>query len=100
MKSFLFIMKRKRLASITPEILDRHIRHLQNLRAVGQLVLCGPFKDSEGAMQIIRAADRMAAIDIFERDPFIVERYYVEYDAFEFQEADESNNWLAEIEKI
>ncbi|MNN93352.1 YciI-like protein [compost metagenome] len=54
------------------EIIRAHVKHLQELERSGQLVMCGPFSDSPGGMVIIRADSREEAVQIAERDPYIL----------------------------
>lgn len=53
-------------------IIRDHVRHLQELERTGQLVLCGPFSDYPGGMVIVRAASREEAVQIAERDPYVL----------------------------
>jgi uncharacterized protein YciI len=54
------------------EIIRGHVQHLQELERGGQLVMCGPFHDAPGGMVIIRAGSREEAINIAERDPYVI----------------------------
>lgn len=62
-------------------------------------MICGPFTNDVGAIQILRANTRGEAIALFERDPFIRDKYYSAYDVYELHEANEANHWLMSIEQ-
>ncbi len=94
MKTFVFFLKNKRRGTATIEMLVGHVEHLKKLNAEGSLVICGPFADNDGAIQIIRADEKSEAIAVFLRDPFIAEKYYKAYDVYELFEANNSNDWL------
>ncbi len=59
----------------TEEIVRAHIAHLKRLDENEQLILCGPFKEYEGGMIVIKASSLDEATLIAEADPFIKEGY-------------------------
>jgi uncharacterized protein YciI len=67
---------------------------LKSLKKTGNLVICGPFLESDEAIQVILANTKEEAMLLFEKDPFIIYKYYKKYIMHELLEANESNNWL------
>ncbi|MEE8340946.1 MAG: YciI family protein [Candidatus Neomarinimicrobiota bacterium] len=57
------------------ELIKRHIEHLKKLEKNDQLVLCGPFKDYNGGIIIIKAETFAEANNIAESDPYITEKF-------------------------
>ncbi len=96
MKKFIIILKDKQNGTLTSELLKQHVSHLRNLTALNKLYLCGPFKDDNGALQIIMANKIEDAEELVNKDPFIREKYYNSYSIYELIEANEDNNWLCE----
>jgi len=94
MKTFVFLLKKKWKNDLNEKLLLEHVEYLKNLKKTANLIICGPFFDNDGAMQIILANTREEAILLFEQDPFIRYKYYEEYVIHELLEANESNNWL------
>jgi uncharacterized protein YciI len=91
---YVAILRNKRSGTLTASLLEAHVAHLRKLTLEGSLFLCGPFKDNDGAMQIIHAASYEAAKAMLERDPFLLNGYYQRYELFELIEANAENNWL------
>lgn len=91
---FLAILSGKRRERLTDALLLAHVRHLRTQAALGHLVLCGPFIDDDGAMQVLDAVDAAAAQRLIEADPFVREGYYGRYVLHAFVEANEGNDWL------
>ncbi|MDO3409724.1 YciI family protein [Saccharibacillus sp. CPCC 101409] len=54
------------------ELIRAHVNHLRSLDQEGKLVLCGPFTDYAGGMVIIRASSKEEAVQIAERDPYVL----------------------------
>jgi len=91
---FVIILKDKQKGSLTNELLEQHITHLRKLLKQGKLVICGPFKNDDAAIQILVAENEVEAHTLIKSDPFIKYKYYKSYDIFELIEANENNNWL------
>ena len=58
------------------------------------MLLCGPFRDNDGAFQLISAESYETAKAILESDPFIMNGYYQRYVLYDLIEANPGNNWL------
>lgn len=96
MKKFVLILKDKQKGTLTNKLLQGHVDHLKKYSSNGNIFLAGPFKDNDGAIQIIEAESRMVAESIVQKDPFVSEKYYQTYVLNELIEANEGNNWLME----
>lgn len=94
MKKFVVIYREKLVGSLTDELLELHVNYLKRLHKSGNLQLCGPLSNNNGAVLILVTNSRNEAIELIESDPFIVEGYYKEFTLEEFIEANEANNWL------
>lgn len=94
MARFVAILAGKQPGLLTEALLLAHVRHLRTQAALGHLVLCGPFTDGDGAVQVLDAADRAAARTRGEADPFVRAGYYGRYVLHEFLDANEANDWL------
>ena len=94
MAIFVAILSEKQRETLSDDLLRRHIDHLRQLSRDGQLVLCGPFEDNEGAMQVLATSSRKEADDLLRADPFVAERYYLSYVLRELIAANEHNDWL------
>ncbi len=79
---------------LTDALLEAHVAHLKQLTGRGELVLCGPFRDGGGALQILDAPSLDAARQMVMADPFIARGYYASFELQELIEANEGNNWL------
>jgi uncharacterized protein YciI len=55
---YVAILRNKRSGTLTAALLEAHGAHLRKLTLEGRLLLCGPFRDNDGALQIIRAASQ------------------------------------------
>ncbi|MFT4413314.1 YciI family protein [Fredinandcohnia humi] len=97
MRKFVAIFKDKKKGELTKDLLNKHVKHLQNLTKDSKLFICGPFKDNNKAMQILICDSIDEAINLVESDPFVKEGYYATYDINELIEANENNNWLVDI---
>lgn len=93
-RKFVFILKSKNMERFNPELLKAHVEHLRRLVSSESLLTCGPFRDENQALQIIKADCKESAIKLFKTDPFISQKYYQDFEVHELLEADESNNWL------
>lgn len=96
MNKYITILKEKRKGTLKHDLLNEHVSHLRKLNKLRKLFLCGPFKNDDGALQIILAETKEKAIQIVEQDPFIREGYYQSFEIYELIEANEDNNWLCE----
>lgn len=94
MTKYVALLSGKKKQSLTPALLSEHVAHLRALQAQGVLVLCGPFRDDDGALQILDAPSREQAEAILTADPFVAQRYYERYALTELIEANEANGWL------
>ena len=57
--------------AISETVVREHVTHLKMLEQKQQLVLCGPFKDYDGGMVVIKAKSLEDAENIALSDPFI-----------------------------
>ncbi|HUD41284.1 MAG TPA: YciI family protein [Dokdonella sp.] len=94
MARFLVILSDKQRGRLSDALLLAHVRHLRTQAALGHLILCGPFTDDDGALQVLEATDAAAAQRLVEADPFVREGYYRRYGLHAFIEANEANDWL------
>jgi len=99
MQTFVFTLSNKCRGQGTNKLLLAHVGHLKRLKTSGNLVICGPYSDNDGAIQIIRARSVVEAKNLFEADPFIREGYYQSYDVRELFEACDENNWLMDSDQ-
>lgn len=99
MQTFVFTLSNKRRGQQTNDLLVAHVNHLKRLKASGSLVICGPYSDNDGAIQIIRSSSIAEAKILFEADPFIQEGYYQNYDVRELLVASDENNWLVDSDQ-
>ncbi|MFD2444085.1 YciI family protein [Bacillus sp. CGMCC 1.16607] len=97
MQKYIAILKDKKKGELTRELLNKHVKHLQNLAKESNLFICGPFKDNDKAIQILICNTIDEAITLVESDPFIKEGYYGTYEVNELIEANENNNWLMDV---
>ena len=94
MTKYVALLSGKKKNTLTDVLLGAHVAHLRAQQAAGLLVLCGPLKDNDGALQILEAESREHAEAILKSDPFIAQRYYERYALSELIEANEANGWL------
>jgi uncharacterized protein YciI len=78
----------------TRELFVRHAEHLRNLKKKDILFLCGPFKDNNGVIQILKAKSYKEAEQYVLMDPFMSEGFFLKYAIHELNEANEENNYL------
>jgi uncharacterized protein YciI len=76
------------------ELFVRHVEHLKNLKKKDILFLCGPFKDNNGVIQILKAESYKEAEQYVLSDPFTSEGVFLKYTLHELNEATEENNYL------
>ena len=96
MQKYIVLLKEKQKGTLNDDLLKRHIDYLRELNSLGQLHLCGPFQDDDGAIQIIKSNSKSDVEKIIANDPFIKEKYYQSHEIFRLIEANENNNWLSE----
>ena len=72
---YVYLMSHRPDGKITPELVKAHIAHLRRLDEQGRLVMCGPFKDYQGGMVVIKADSLESARATAESDPFIKEGF-------------------------
>ncbi|MCL2621169.1 MAG: YciI family protein [Defluviitaleaceae bacterium] len=94
MEKYIVILQGKVKGTLTSDLLHSHIEHLHNLQDKNILFLCGPFKDNDGGVQILKANSYKEAESYVLQDPFIAQKYYASYIIHELIEANESNNYL------
>ena len=97
MQKFVAILKDKKKGELPEALLLKHVEHLRTLNYQSKLLLCGPFKDNDKAIQILNCETINEAKRLVEADPFIKEGYYDSYEINELIEANEENNWLIDI---
>ena len=74
-KYFRYVILINRKNKYTLDVIKKHVEHLKKLDKNGQLVLCGPFKDYDGGIVILKTESMEAAKMIAESDPFITEGF-------------------------
>lgn len=74
-KYFRYVILINRKNKYTLDVIKKHVEHLKRLDKNGQLVLCGPFKDYEGGIIILKAESMETAKMIANSDPFITEGF-------------------------
>lgn len=75
MTKFVVILKDKKKGTLTQNLLNEHIAPLRKQTLAGNIILCGPFIDNDGAFQLISVETMDIAYSIAEQDPFIREKY-------------------------
>lgn len=96
MNKYIAMLKDKARGSLNDTLLNQHVSHLKRMNQEGKLFICGPFKDNDGAIQILLANTKEEAEKLIQQDPFIVNKYYKQYSIYELLEANEDNNYLTE----
>lgn len=96
MKKYIVILEEKAKGCLNDDLLELHVQHLKALKNKGNLFLCGPFKDNDGALQIILANTFEETEKLIQSDPFIANKYYRKYTIHELIEANDDNNYLME----
>jgi uncharacterized protein YciI len=93
MAKYVVIYKDRVRKGLTQDLIKKHIEHIKNLHKNGNLFLCGFLKKSDKAMLILEAESYKDAKDFVLQDPLIETKHY-NYDIYELNEANESNNWF------
>jgi uncharacterized protein len=79
--------------SFSEELVHKHVAFLKELDNNSQLVLCGPFTDYEGGMNVIRATSYDEADEIAKSDPFVTSGTK-SYEIGTWKLANKANNYL------
>ncbi len=96
MPQFVLLLRDKQRGTLSRDLLLAHVAYLGRYTREGYIILCGPFRDAQGAIQVIAADSPEDARRIAESAPFIAEGYYASYEFHELIEANEGNNWLVD----
>jgi len=88
---YMILINRKK--DYTIDVIKKHVEHLKILDENGQLVLCGPFKDYDGGIIILKTESLETAKMIAESDPFITEGFST-YELRTLELADKENHYL------
>lgn len=91
---FVIFLDKVENKTTSPQVIQRHIEHLKNLKSQGKLVLCGPFTDHDSGMVVVKAKDKFEAIAIADTDPFVIEGVRIAK-VWSWLLACEENNYLA-----
>ena len=91
---FVALLSDKEKGTLKESLLIQHVEHLKQLKKQGKLFICGPFKDNDGALQILLTKDKEEAESIVLSDPFIKNKYYRNFVIYELIEANEENDYL------
>ena len=89
--NYVILINRQKDYSI--DVIKKHVEHLKKLDENGQLLLCGPFKDYDGGMVIIKAKSFEEAKTIAESDPFIAKGFST-YELRTLELSNKENNHL------
>lgn len=93
MKYIRYVILINRKKDYTIDTINKHVEHLKRLDEKGQLVLCGPFKDYDGGIIILKTESLEAAKMIAESDPFITEEFST-YELRTLELANKENHYL------
>lgn len=94
MAVFVVLLGDKKRGGLTEAVLHGHIEYLRCLSREERLLLCGPFGDEDGELQIVRADTPEEAHSLVRADPLIADRYYRSNRLRELIEANEAHAWL------
>ena len=94
MSKYVVTLLEKNPEAFSEELVVAHVEHLRNLASEGILVICGPLKGTEFAMQILNAETLEEATRLAEADPFLTNNFYNDFTIYELIEANEGNNYL------
>lgn len=98
MQTFLYVMLIKRgktYNKVTRAAIERHVENLRQLDQAGHLHTSGVLKRFPGVagLVILAAKSREEAEALCQREPLVAEGY-ASYDLYDFQEANQDNNYL------
>lgn len=68
---YAYLLSHEKPELVTKALVEEHVAHLKRLDDAGQLVLCGPFKDYQGGLVVVKASSAEEARRIAESDPFV-----------------------------
>lgn len=95
MSRYAVIYEDERTGVLEPDLLKGHVEHLRDLHSRGALFLCGTLKNSGGkALLIFEANYREEVEGCVLKDPLIIQKWYYNYHIYEWNEANDSNNYL------
>ena len=93
MVKFMVIYKDRVRKGLTHDLVKKHVDHIKKLHNNKNLFLCGFLKKTDKAMLILEAESYKEAKGFILQDPLIILKHY-NYDIYELNEANESNNWF------
>ena len=93
MVKYVVIYKDRIRKGLTRDLVKNHVGHIKSLHNKKILFLCGFLKKSDKAMLILEAESYKDAKSFVLQDPIIVTKHY-NYEIYELNEANESNNWF------
>jgi len=93
MSKFVVIYKDRIVKGLTGDLVKNHVEHIKKQHKDGNLFLVGLLKKTDKALMILEAESIKAAKNIISQDPLIITKHY-NYEIYELNEANESNNWL------
>ena len=93
MTKYVVIYKDRVRKGLTHDLLRSHVEHIKNLHNNGKLFLCGFLKKSDKVMLILEAESYKDGENYILQDPLIIKKHY-NYEMYELNEANESNNWF------
>ena len=93
MTKYVVIYKDRVRKGLTHDLVKKHVEHIKSLHKNGILFLCGFLKKSDKAMLILEVESYKDANKLILQDPLIETKHY-NYDIYELNEANESNNWF------
>ena len=93
MAKFVVIYKDRVRKGLTHDLIRNHVEHIKNQHNKKILLLCGFLKKTDKAMLVLETESLKKAKEIISQDPLIATKHY-NYDIYELNEANESNNWF------
>lgn len=75
MKYYLIFLNSIPGKPLSPEVVDRHAAHLEELDKDGKLVLAGPIPERTGGLIVLRTASLAEARAIADEDPLVQGAY-------------------------
>jgi uncharacterized protein YciI len=93
MAKYVVIYKDRVRKGLTQDLIKNHVEKKKKLHNNRNLFLCGFLKKSDKAMLILEAESYKDAKGFILQDPLIVTKHY-NYEIYELNEANESNNWF------
>jgi uncharacterized protein len=93
MNKTLFVMLMDNKLELNLDIIQKHVRHLEELDKQEKLYVCGPFADYKGGMVIFNVSSYNEALLLAQKDPFIAEGYKT-FELRTMEVACKENNYL------